>query len=342
MGELEDVGDLYIKELMSRCFFQDFEEIMFSCYSFKMHDLVHDLVLSIIHEEWSEIDADNKEIAPTVRHLSVSDNGQQVSKSLNKLTIEACISRFKSLRLLDLSDSEFENLPRSIGTQKHLRYLDLCNNESIEKLPNSVCKLHNLQTLVLFGYTCLLENGVYCFNSLRTLIVYNCPNLECLFPQMDRCLTNLRMLVFLKCESLTSLPPIIKHLTALESLYIAHYAQDLDLRLQILGIKWLPKLEVLPEWLLGSANTLKNLDIEACENLKALPEWLSTLKSLQTLEIIDCKELSSLPEGIHHIKALRKLKIEDCPQLVTRSEDWSNIPGLEVLVSENAKDDEED
>ncbi|KAG2684875.1 hypothetical protein I3760_10G096100 [Carya illinoinensis] len=392
--ELEDVGDLYIKELMSRCFFQDFEEIMFSCYSFKMYDLVHDLVLSIIHEEWSEIDADNKEIAPTVRHLSVSDNGQQVSKSLNKLTsvrtiiyrtkphvssVEACISRFKSLRLLDLSDSEFENLPRSIGTQKHLRYLDLCNNESIEKLLNSVCKLHNLQTLVLFGCdnlerlpkdicnlinlrflaittkdTCLLENGVYCFNSLRTLIVYNCPNLECLFPQMDRCLTNLRMLVFLKCESLTSLPPIIKHLTALESLYIAHCkeidlteggegdAQDLDLRLQILGIKWLPKLEVLPEWLLGSANTLKHLDIEACENLKALLEWLSTLKSLQTLEIIDCKELSSLPEGIHHIKALRKLKIEDCPQLVTRSEDWSNIPGLEVLVSENAKDDEED
>ncbi|KAG6639396.1 hypothetical protein CIPAW_10G097000 [Carya illinoinensis] len=234
-----------------------------------MHDLVHDLVLSIIHEEWSEIDADNKEIAPTVRHLSVSDNGQQVSKSLNKLT------------------------------------------------------------------------------SVRTIIYRTKPH-------MDRCLTNLRMLVFLKCESLTSLPPIIKHLTALESLYIAYCkeidlteggegdAQDLDLRLQILGIKWLPKLEVLPERLLGSANTLKHLDIEACENLKALPEWLSTLKSLQTLEIIDCKELSSLPEGIHHIKALRKLKIEDCPQLVTRSEDWSNIPGLEVLVSENAKDDEED
>ncbi|KAG6692063.1 hypothetical protein I3842_10G094400 [Carya illinoinensis] len=83
--ELKDVGDLYIKELMSRCFFQDFEEFWW-CYSFKMHDLVHDLVLSIAQKEWLELDVDNKEIAPTVRHLSISDNDQQVSKSSNKLT----------------------------------------------------------------------------------------------------------------------------------------------------------------------------------------------------------------------------------------------------------------
>ncbi|KAG6692064.1 hypothetical protein I3842_10G094500 [Carya illinoinensis] len=393
--ELEDVGDLYIKELMSRCFFQDFEEFGLY-YFFKMHDLVHDLVLSIAHEEWLEIDSENKEIASTVRHLSISYDGPlRVSKSPNKLTsvrtiiyqtephmssVEACISRFKSLRLLDLSDSNFENLPSSIGTQKHLRYLNLSGNESIKKLPNSVCKLHNLQTLILEGCvtlerlpkdirnlinlrlitittkdTCLLENGACCFNSLRILVVVECPRLECLFPQMDRCLTNLRVLVFTRCESLTYLLPIIKHLTVLESLYIVDCkemdltgggrggdAQDLNLKLQILCIEKLPKLEVLPEWLLGSANTLKYLHIEGCGNLKALPEWLPTMKSLQTLEIIDCKELSSLPEGIHHMKTLRKLKIEECRKLVTRSEDWCNIPGLEVLVSGNAEDDEED
>ncbi|XP_035543082.1 putative disease resistance protein RGA4 [Juglans regia] len=360
--ELEDIGELYIKELMSICFFQlDLQENLFGMYSFKMHDLVHDLVLSIGHEEWSEIDSDNKDMASTVRHLSISSSSQQVSKFSNKLTnvrsimyrnephvssVEACISRFKSLRLLTIPYSDFENLPSSIGTQKHLRYLGLSLNQSIKKLPNSICKLHNLQTLLLDGCrdlerlpkdmrnminlrfltistkdTCLFVNGVCCFNSLQILWVVECPRLECLLPQMDRCLTNLRMLVFVECESLTSLPPIIKHLKALESLYICDCeeidltgggggdAQDLNLRLQILYITNLPKLEILPEWLLGSANTLKHLHIEQCENLKALPEWLPTLKSLQTLEIIECNELSSLPEGIRHTKTLRKLVI---------------------------------
>ncbi|XP_041028147.1 putative disease resistance protein RGA4 isoform X2 [Juglans microcarpa x Juglans regia] len=388
--ELEDIGELYIKELMSICFFQDLDELNFCVYSFKMHDLVHDLVLSIGHEEWLEIDSDNKDVASTVRHLSISSSDQQVSKFSNKLTnvrsimfrtkphvssVEACISRFKSLRVLAIPYSDFENLPSSIGTQKHLRYLDLSGNKSIKKLPNSICKLHNLQTLVLGGCenlerlpkdmrnminlrfltistkdTCLFVNGVCCFNSLQILYVMDCPRLECLFPQMDNCLTNLRTLLFWECKSLTSLPPIIKHLKALESLYICDCeeidltgggegdAQDLNLRLQFLYIENLSKLEILPEWLLGSANTLKELRIMGCENLKVLPEWLPTLKSLQTLEITECNELSSLPVGIHHMKTLRKVKIKDCPELVTRLEDWSNILELE-LDSKNAEDD---
>ncbi|XP_035545127.1 disease resistance protein RGA2-like [Juglans regia] len=131
--ELEDIGDLYIKELMSICFFQDLDEQhIFRMYSFKMHDLVHDLVLSIGHEEWLEIDSENKDVASTVRHLSISSSDQQVSKFSNKLTnvrsimyqnephvssVEACISRFKSLRVLAIPDSDFENLPSSIATQ---------------------------------------------------------------------------------------------------------------------------------------------------------------------------------------------------------------------------------
>jgi Leucine-rich repeat (LRR) protein len=138
-----------------------------------MHDLIHDLAISVAQGECSVVDLGNKDnIAGTVRHLSFSaiDLGQEVPKCLDKLTkvrtvmfhytelqplpvplVEACISRFKYLRLLDLSYSSFEVLPSSIGVLKHLRYLDLSYNKRIKQLPNSICKLHNLQTLLLDG-----------------------------------------------------------------------------------------------------------------------------------------------------------------------------------------------
>jgi hypothetical protein len=91
--------------------------------------------------------------------------------------------------------------------------------------------------------------------------------------------------------------------------------QDLKLSLQTFCIGGLPMLEVLPQWLQGSANTLQYLNIKDCENITALPEWLPTLKSLHTLVIVNCPKLSSLPEGTHHLTALRKLEIEGCPEL---------------------------
>jgi hypothetical protein len=51
--ELEDVGNLYIKELWSRSFFQDVDMRNFLYYTFKMHNLVHDLALSIAQGECS-------------------------------------------------------------------------------------------------------------------------------------------------------------------------------------------------------------------------------------------------------------------------------------------------
>jgi Leucine-rich repeat (LRR) protein len=361
--ELEDVGDLYIEEFISRSFFQDAEKYPFF-YTFKMHDLIHDLAISVAQGECSVVDLGNKDITRTVHHLSFSaeDLGQEVPKCLDKLTkvrtvrfptkqplslVEACISRFKYLRLLDLCGSSFEVLPNSFGTLMHLRYLDLSGNQRIKELPNSICKLYNLQALLLGGCrelerlpkdmrnmtslrslvittksTYLLENGS--FNSLRLLFLQDCMRLEVLFQGMDGCITNLRELVIDGCTSLTSLPLNIKHLTFLEVLVIAECEelvlmgeniQDLKLNLRTLVIQVLPKLEVLPQWIQGSANTLQYLTIEECENFTALPEWLSTLKSLCTLKIINCPKLSSLPKKTHCLTASRSLKIKGCHEL---------------------------
>ena len=56
-GTLEDVGEMYLKELLSRGFFQDVERAGFdeSIYSFYMHDLIHDLAQLMSQNECSTI-----------------------------------------------------------------------------------------------------------------------------------------------------------------------------------------------------------------------------------------------------------------------------------------------
>nr|POE65463.1 putative disease resistance protein rga3 [Quercus suber] len=163
---------------------------------------------------------------------------------INKPLVETCISRFKQLRLLNLRYPRLEELPSSISTLKHLRYLNLRGNKQIKKLPKSICNLQNLETLILRGCEELEElprdirkmislrylsittkqtrfptNGIECMCSLRKLYFDKCPKLES-FPEGIQRLTALRFLGFQNCESLNSLPQGLKHLTALEVMSI--------------------------------------------------------------------------------------------------------------------------
>ncbi|XP_022719674.1 putative disease resistance RPP13-like protein 1 [Durio zibethinus] len=65
--------------------------------------------------------------------------------------VNASILNFEFLRLLDLSSSSLDVLPNSVGTWKHLRYLDLSSCRRMRKLPTSIRKLQSLLTLRLAG-----------------------------------------------------------------------------------------------------------------------------------------------------------------------------------------------
>ena len=153
--EPEDIGNQYVDELFSRCFLEDYSDAGYFRL-FKIHDLAHDLALSIAQNECLMMNCQTQNISKMVWHLSYYDNTWQdenilkclrKSKSLRTIFspiegvgltsesfIDACLSGFKYLRVLDLSDSCFEVLPSSIGTMKHLRWINLSKNEKTTKL----------------------------------------------------------------------------------------------------------------------------------------------------------------------------------------------------------------
>ncbi|XVF30500.1 hypothetical protein REPUB_Repub16aG0063500 [Reevesia pubescens] len=169
----EDIGRQYLNDLLSRSLFQDFDDQLV-IKKFKMHDLLHDLASGVAKNECCIINSFGQNVDHQgIRHLCIinpdSSEGN-ASKFFNKLGqvrtlrfpdmedgprnksfIETCLKRSQHLRVLDLTGSTLEALPKTIGNLKHLRYLNLNGNHNIKKLPNSICKLQNLQSLFLAG-----------------------------------------------------------------------------------------------------------------------------------------------------------------------------------------------
>ena len=70
--ELDDIGNRYIKEMLLRSFFQDFEDHHNLYFTFKMHDLMHDLASFISQTECTAIDCVSPIVSRMVRHVSFS------------------------------------------------------------------------------------------------------------------------------------------------------------------------------------------------------------------------------------------------------------------------------
>ena len=72
---MEDIGETYINELLSRSFFQDVEEIFPGViYGFKIHDLVHDLAIFFAQPEYFTLSFHSKDIPKRIQHVVFFDN----------------------------------------------------------------------------------------------------------------------------------------------------------------------------------------------------------------------------------------------------------------------------
>ncbi|KAG8479831.1 hypothetical protein CXB51_029483 [Gossypium anomalum] len=133
----------------------------------KMHDLMHDLAVSVAGVESNILDSNNitSEASEKYRHISINASlipmfrGKKLRtllRSSNKgvqnfqdETWDFIISNCRYLRVLELHILNLKMIPCSIHKLKHLRYLDLSRNPEIKILPKSICKILNLQVLKL-------------------------------------------------------------------------------------------------------------------------------------------------------------------------------------------------
>ncbi|XP_045809084.1 putative disease resistance protein RGA3 isoform X2 [Trifolium pratense] len=384
--KLKDIGNQYLQELRSRSFLQDFVDYG-GAYKFKLHDLMRALALYVSRDEFQLLSPHNKNMSENALHLSFDNNNDNLFGQTplplrlrtilfptgvnNEAFLNTSVSRCKYFRALQINNSGYKSLPRSIGRLKHLRYLNLEDNEELKSLPNSVCELQNLINLNLSGCTKLkkLPYGIGNLISLQQLHIttrqskfpnkeiekltcleiltlVSCDNLESLF-ELGIELPSLTFLDINSCRSLRSVSlHVVPNLESLSidgcnklNLSMGHDNQIPKLKLKLLYLESLLQLKTFPEWLRGCAKTLQSLVIVDCDYLEELPEWLSTLIYLKTFSIENCPALFSLPDGVHHLRSLEYLKMEGCPELCRGyqpnvGKDWPKISHIKQVIIE--------
>ncbi|XP_052885081.1 putative disease resistance RPP13-like protein 1 [Gossypium arboreum] len=178
-GQLKDPGNQYFQDLVSRSFFQISSK---DKSRFIMHHLINDLAQSVAGEICCKLEDDKQQMfSNRTRHSSFIVSRYEMAKKfeafdkadslrtllalmspsfpgffLTNVVLVDLLPRLGYLRLLSLSGYKIIELPDVFENLKHLRYLNFSYTE-IKCLPDSLCTLYYLETLILRGCGCLQQ-----------------------------------------------------------------------------------------------------------------------------------------------------------------------------------------
>ncbi|XVF82357.1 hypothetical protein PTKIN_Ptkin16aG0040400 [Pterospermum kingtungense] len=380
---IEDLGSKYLHELVSRSFFQASSK---DKSLFVMHDLINDLAQFVGGEKYSKRERNEKmKHSSHTRHCSYimgkCDGIKKFetlfeAKSLrtflpihmqqyrryylsNNVLIDL-LSRLKCLRVLSLKRYYITEIPDFIENLRHLRFLDF-SYTMIRGLPNSICTLYNLETLLLRSCEKIekLPSKIGILENLCHLDITHA-NLIKEMPSGIGNLTNLRSLSnfivgqaealnLREMQNLSSLKGQLS-ISELQNVNEAQHAREAKLSskcyLTELELKWsedfyedLRKKEVETEVLniLQPHEELKALAIRYYTGL-AFPNWIEdpSFKILHSLKLEGCPNCELLP-AVGKLPALKDLYIKKLSSVVSvgnefYGENWTNVfPSLEKL-----------
>ncbi|KAK2440085.1 putative disease resistance RPP13 protein [Trifolium repens] len=360
----EELGNEIFNDLESISFFQ---KLWYS--NFVMHDLVNDLAKSVSGEFCMQIEGSRVEGIPErTRHIWLSHQiikcGDKLPgpiferKGLRSLILEKdrmaplisnnvqrdLFSRLICLRMLSFTGYGLSELVDEIGNLKLLRYLDLSYTK-IKSLPDTICMLYNLQTLLLEGCYELTELP----SNFSKLI--NLRHLELAFDHFGHCYIEKIPKNIGKLNKLQSLPYFIveehngSDIKELEKLNHLHGRIDIEglgnvidpadaAMANLKDKKYLEELKMdfyknereemnesiverhvsVLEALQPNSN-LKRLTI-VNYNGNSYPNWLRgcDLPNLVSLKLENCGLCSHLPP-LGQFPLLKELCIKKCPEL---------------------------
>ncbi|MQL92588.1 hypothetical protein Taro_025217 [Colocasia esculenta] len=187
---LEQTGDEYFKELVSRSLLQP-EFAAVEGAQCRMHDLLRSLAQFLAEDENFFGDTSKlRGVSPKLRRLSIAESDGDASIDQEALKSKEClrtlflfkkplgglvlrtdiVETLRNLRVLDLREAHIDELPHSITKLRHLRYLDV-SGTVIRELPESVAGLRSLQFLLLKNCSNIraLPIGITKLQNLRTL-----------------------------------------------------------------------------------------------------------------------------------------------------------------------------
>uniref|UniRef100_A0A7N0U2P2 Uncharacterized protein n=1 Tax=Kalanchoe fedtschenkoi TaxID=63787 RepID=A0A7N0U2P2_KALFE len=163
--QLEDVARGYFNHLLLNFFIQESSS---GSSQFVLHDLIHDLAEYVsrgLYVDWANINLQSRRLC----YNQGRDEALLFKSKVQKLTrlrtflprVTPCrglyldnkilsdiLSNFKLLRVISLEAYPISALPASVGDMKLLRYMNISWTD-IQCLPFSICRLHNLQFLIL-------------------------------------------------------------------------------------------------------------------------------------------------------------------------------------------------
>ena len=311
-------------------------------------------------ETSSKEDLDDQRSSLQVLKVSTVSQLSSLPPKLHSLKIEGCeslgalpddllggITTLKELYLI--SCSSLESLPYHDSlTTLYMRNCRRLQFLSSIKSREQLASLHHL----FIGSSCdsLKTLPLYLFSQLKTLCVWDCPNLlsfdvtleprvdlaslesleikDC--PRLESFLDeglhtpNLASILLSNCKNLKNLPKAMNSLTSLKSLFLHRCPQieslpsgGLPSSLVFLSIAYCDKLTPQKNWGLYSLKSLDHFELEGgCIGMESFPEENLLPCNISTLHISTLKSLKKLDyKGFQHLNTLETFEIHCCDML---------------------------